>query len=199
MSVQDWHTTVRLNYQKCDFPSAVDDRLQRDIFVIGLNDTYKRFRGDVIAHENFTALTFAQVIAKARDFEDGLKMESAISQHQLEETANRVASTKPINSRQSGNRSVAGSTTCRWCGRSPHSSRSACPAKNDTCHSCGKRGHWQHMCKGNSAKNVSNSEPDTHPNPQVAHVITHDVFQVQPTPKGIFGCTIVHPSCQISS
>ena len=65
MSIQDWHTTVRLNYQKCDFPAAVDDRLQRDIFVTGLNDTYKRFRSDVISHENFSTLTFPQIIGKA--------------------------------------------------------------------------------------------------------------------------------------
>jgi len=35
MSIQAWHTLVRLEYQKCIFPSAADDRLQRDIFVIG--------------------------------------------------------------------------------------------------------------------------------------------------------------------
>ena len=31
MSIQDWHTTVRLNYQKCDFRAAVDDRLQQNL------------------------------------------------------------------------------------------------------------------------------------------------------------------------
>ncbi|KAK3749290.1 hypothetical protein QZH41_007556 [Actinostola sp. cb2023] len=90
MTIQAWHTMVCLEYQKCYFPAAVDDRLQRDIFLIGLNDTFKRFRGDVISRENFTTLTFAQVIAKARDFEDGLKTESAITQHHLEEAANKV-------------------------------------------------------------------------------------------------------------
>ena len=35
MSIQQWHTLVRLEYYKCNFPSAVDDRLQRDIFVMG--------------------------------------------------------------------------------------------------------------------------------------------------------------------
>ena len=52
MSVQDWHTLVMLEYQKCNFPTAVDDGLQRDIFVIGLNDTFKPFRSDIIAREN---------------------------------------------------------------------------------------------------------------------------------------------------
>ena len=76
MSIQHWHTTVRLTYQSCDFPAAVDDRLQCDIFVIGLNDTYKHFRSDVISHDNFSTLTFPQIIAKAQDFEDGPKTES---------------------------------------------------------------------------------------------------------------------------
>ena len=91
MSIQDWHTLVRLEYQKCNFPTAVDDRLQRDIFVIGLNETFKPFRSDIIARENLSTLTFAQVISKARDFEAGLKTESAITKHHLEEAAHKVS------------------------------------------------------------------------------------------------------------
>ena len=155
MSIQDWHTMIRLNYQKCDFPAAVEDKLQRDIFVIRLNDTYKCFRSDVISHDHFTTLILAQIIAKARDFEDGLKTESAISQHHLEEAVNKVSSGKQTNQHHSSHRTAASSTPCRWCGRSSHANRNACPAKNDTCHGCGKRGHWQHVCKGISIKNVS--------------------------------------------
>lgn len=72
MTIQQWHTLVKLEYQNCNFPSAVDDRLQRDIFVIGLNDTVKPFRSDLISRENLTTLTFAQVVSKARDFEASL-------------------------------------------------------------------------------------------------------------------------------
>ena len=32
MTIQASHTLVRLEYQKCNFPSAVADQLQRDIF-----------------------------------------------------------------------------------------------------------------------------------------------------------------------
>ena len=39
MSIQDWQTAVRLSFQKCNFPIKAEDRLRRDIFVIGLNDT----------------------------------------------------------------------------------------------------------------------------------------------------------------
>lgn len=133
MTIQAWHTLVRLEYQKCQFPSAADDRLQRDIFVIGLNDTFKRFRSDVIARENFTTLSFAQVIAKARDFEDGLRTESAITQHHLEEAAHKVtpSSAKSTRPRQPFRRpgqptaqtSSAGPATCQWCGRAPHTNR----------------------------------------------------------------------------
>ena len=79
MSIQQWHTVVRLEYQKCNFPSAVDDRLQRDIFVIGLSDTFKHFQSDLFSKENLAILTFAQVISRACDFEAGLKTESAIT------------------------------------------------------------------------------------------------------------------------
>ena len=60
----------RLEYQKCNLPSAVDDRLQGGIFVIGLNDTFKPFRNDLISRE--TTLTVVQVTSKARDFEASL-------------------------------------------------------------------------------------------------------------------------------
>ena len=89
--------------------------------MIGLNDTYKRFRSDVISYENFSTLTFAQITAKARDFEDGLKTESAISQHHLAEVVNKISLVKPTNQHQAGNHASASSTPCRWCGRSPRS------------------------------------------------------------------------------
>ena len=90
MSIQQWHTLVRLQYQKCNFPSAVDDRLQWDIFVTGLNDTFKPFRSDLISRENLTTLTLAQVISKVRDFEASLKTESPITRQQLEESVHQV-------------------------------------------------------------------------------------------------------------
>ena len=87
---------------------------------------------------------------------------------------------------------AASSTPSRWCGRSPHSSRSVCPAKNDTCHGCGKRGHWKHVCKGTSVKTAS--EINAGPYPQVAHILSHDAHQIHPAPKGIFVDLDVSPS-----
>ena len=202
MSVQAWHTLLRLEYQKCNFPAAADDRLQRDIFVIGLNDSFRCFRSDIISHEDLMSLTFAQVISKARDFEASIQTDSAITQQHLEEAANKVT--------PSGNKSkwpprpprrspppVSRSThskTCVWCGHASHATRRDCPASNDTCHGCGKRGHWQQVCRASAAKVVFDVDQNPHSDPQSAYFITNDACQVSSAPKGIFVDLDVSPS-----
>lgn len=120
MCIQAWHTKVRLKYQKCNFLSAVADRLQRDIFVIGLND---RFRAEIISRDSLTALSFDEVISKARDFEDELKAESAITQQQLH---HKVApSTKPIQPHPSSQLRTSGIPLATGQGSDHH----ACPWK----------------------------------------------------------------------
>ena len=134
MSIQAWHTLVRLEYQKCNFPPEVDDRLQRDIFVIGLNDSFRRFHSDIISHEDLTSLTFAQVIPKARDFEASIQTDSAITQQHLEEAANKVSPTegRPKGPSRPPQRPIppvlrqTTTKTCIWCGRAPHSSCLPC-------------------------------------------------------------------------
>ena len=130
MSIQYWLTAVRFSFQKCNFPVEAEDRLQRDIFVIGLNDTYKRFGSDLISRETFDTLTFAQVIAKARDFEDGFKTESSFAQHHLEEAVNKISSNKIPQAQTSQKTPKASSTPFLWCGKPSHRSRRECPAKN---------------------------------------------------------------------
>ena len=150
MSIQAWHTLVCFEYQKCNFPPAADDWLQRDTFVIGLNEAFWRFRGDidVISYEDLTPLTFAQVISKALDFETSIQTDSAITQQHLEEGAHKVtpSGTKPklprLPRRSTGPPTEGPHSTCIWCGRAAHSSRRHCTTSNDTCHGCGKRGHW---------------------------------------------------------
>ena len=194
MSIQAWHTLMRLEYQKCNFPSAADDRLQRDIFVIGLNDSFRRFRSDMISRD-LTSLTFAQVISKASDFEASTRADSAITQQPLDEVAHKITSngnkskwpshpsgrsTPPA----SGN---AQSNPCIWCGCAPHANRRDCPASNDICHGCGRCGHWQQVCRASSARMVSSAVQDSHSDPQPpTYHITHDVYQVSSAPKGIF-------------
>ena len=76
-------------------------------------------------------------------------------------------------------------STCLWCGRAPHSARRDCPASNAICHSCGKRGHWQQVCRFSFFANaVSESRENFYLQP--AYVVTQEVHHVNSAPKGIF-------------
>ena len=139
MSIQAWHTLVRLEYQKCNFPTQVDDRLQRDIFIIVLNETFEKFRSDFISRENLSTLTFSQVISKARDLEGGINMEFAIINHQLEEMVHKIASYVNETSHRSNQHQphaqpgLLPPSTCQWCGKATHSAGQDCPAANAIC------------------------------------------------------------------
>ena len=52
-------------------------------------------------------------------------------------------------------------STCIWCGRAVHPSRRHYPASNSTCHGCGKRRHWQQLCKASSTNVVSDVEQNS--------------------------------------
>ena len=77
-------------------------------------------------------------------------------------------------------------STCIWCGRVAHPSRRHCPASNDTCHGCGKHGHWQQVCRASPANVVSDVEQNLSSESQPSYFITHDVCQVSSSPKGLF-------------
>lgn len=69
--------------------------------------------------------------------------------------------------------------TCLWCRRTPHANRCDCPASNDTCHGCGKRGHWKEVCRATSAHAVSEAVSCPGADLQEDYLVTHEVYQVQ--------------------
>ena len=60
------------------------------------------------------------------------------------------------------------------------------PTSNDTCHGCGKRGHWKQVCQATSIHVVSESAADAEVDPQADYIVTHEVYQVQSAAKGIY-------------
>lgn len=176
---------------KCNFPTAVDDRPRRDIFIIGLNDTFKPFRSDVISRENLSTLSFTQVISKARDFEAWLKTETAITKHRLKEAAHKItpaidkSKTPPLLSRRVKDRShwPSSTSTCLWCGHTPHANRRDCPASNDSCHACGKRGQGNKYA-GPPLHMLSEAVTRPGADLQEDYLVTHEVYQVQSATKG---------------
>ena len=53
-------------------------------------------------------------------------------------------------------------TVCSRCGKSPAHDRQRCPARDATCHKCGKRGHYQRVCKSAKVGVVQKDETNLH-------------------------------------
>lgn len=181
MFIQDWHTEVRLQYQRCGIPSEVADRLQRNIFVIGLKDTFKRFWSD-ITRDNFTSLTFSQVVTKDWDYEDGLKTERAISQHKLKESAGiRSSLISQLNINNKPRLPLDLNHVFNLCGRSTHP-RCAWPAKKSFMPWLWKAGTLEKLCSKSSPQpKLFLCKPD---NDIYCVKVINDLNQQ--APKGIF-------------
>ena len=145
----------------------------------------------ILSRDNFTTQTFSQVVAKARDFEDGLRTESGISQRQLEESFNKVSLSKPTDPSV---HPASGTTSCVWCGRSSHP-RSDCPAKNHSCQGCGKRGHWKLVCKSLASAKSVNGQPCPI-KPQQAFLSTSRYRQAPDFTPSNFKWTLAAPATQ---
>ena len=48
---------------------------------------------------------------------------------------------------------------CFCCAAKPAHPRSQCPAKDVTCHKCGKKGHYKKCCKSKTGKQGTTGEP----------------------------------------
>ena len=64
-------------------------------------------------------------------------------------------STGPMATSRGSQRRIHLPRTCSRCGRSPEHSRQQCLAREEQCHKCGKRGHFQIMCRSKVSRNVS--------------------------------------------
>ena len=64
--------------------------------------------------------------------------------------------------------------------------RRDCPASNDTCHGCGKQGHWKQVCRASPIHVVSVAATSAEANQQ-DFIVTHEVYRIQATAtKGIY-------------
>ena len=49
-------------------------------------------------------------------------------------------------------------SSCQWCGRNQDHDRQHCPARSATCRKCGKKGHYQAVCKSSAKVSGVNTE-----------------------------------------
>jgi len=91
------------------------------------------------------------IIQSTHNFLRILKQDPGMTQHHLEEAANKVmpSMAKSTQNQQpfrgprpsASSPSSIGDAICVWCGGKGHPNRRDCPASNAICHGCGKKGH----------------------------------------------------------
>lgn len=131
-SVDDFLVSLRDLAKTCNFcNNDCLKRAIRDQIIEGLQD------GDTI-QELLRAkdLTLDQAISKCRGMEAAKKSRSEIQ------------GTADVCVAQTQRQTTTPATTCYWCGKNQHEGgRKNCPAKGQTCRSCGKLGHFSTVCR----------------------------------------------------
>ncbi|XP_070379180.1 uncharacterized protein [Dermacentor albipictus] len=139
-SVDTYYAELRRMVKRCNYPSAaVEERLVRDRFVVGLRDS--RLSDQLCRNAK---LTLQDAWTQARQSEDADR-EKALPQNRTEHSrelnldaakankfpSRRRSAAKPRSPQSLAERSREPST-CEFCGHAPHR-RSDCPARRSTC------------------------------------------------------------------
>ncbi|GFS72378.1 retrovirus-related Pol polyprotein from transposon opus [Trichonephila clavipes] len=142
----------------CDFTDVKAEEYRkeyiRDAFIRGLK--CPRIRQRLL--EN-TSMTLDQAFEQARTLESAevhaaSNMGSSFSVQsaamKTEDFSEQTVATSAASSSSSSR-----SQKCFFCGNDLHS-RTLCPARDATCRNCGKKGHYQRVCKSGPGRNSSN-------------------------------------------
>jgi len=173
-SVDDFILDLYRLSEHCEYGTLREEMI-RDRIVVGLrNATLSeklQMDSELTLEKATRAVRQVESIKKQQsllrnDFQDS--RESSKSGHAVE----YLEGVKPLN-RQGGAKRKPRKTAqhatprssskpparCTRCGRSPLHARQQCPAKDEKCHKCGKKGHFRSMCRsGNSVNEVQQEE-----------------------------------------
>ncbi|XP_075535080.1 uncharacterized protein LOC142570595 [Dermacentor variabilis] len=168
-SADTYYAELRRMVKRCNYPpAAVEERLVRDRFIVGLRDSRL---SDQLCRNAKLALQDAWT--QARQSEDA-DMGKALPQNRTEHTRehnldatkpNKLPSrcrsgAKPRSPQPQAERSREPST-CDFCGRAPHR-RSDCPARRSACNFCKKKGHFAEVCRSQTFKQEKLSSVHLH-------------------------------------
>ena len=118
----------------------------RDAFISGISSNYIRQR---LLENPVLDLQTAFDKARALDIAQNNFEEYNPTNSQLPSNGVALADTEEINPDNETTAAAVSSymhTKCQFCGNSAHN-RKNCPARNVTCHNCGKNGHFSKVCR----------------------------------------------------
>ena len=139
-SVDSFITELYSLAEHCGY-GELHDKMIRDRIVVGIRNAKlsERLQMD-------PELNLDKAVAQVRQSEQVKQQQSLLRTS----TGNLVGAVTHRGRRklsQHGSRKQPDSTTCTRCGRHPKHDQSHCPAKDAECRKCGKKGHFQAMCK----------------------------------------------------
>lgn len=145
-SLNDFLSELRQVSKFCNFPVTFADEALRDAFCHGLlSDTTKQA----------VCRAFASATQKSRQF----ALDDAVTAAEVEEAAQQTSSSNHgvtvVAASKKGKNPVASqparvqrtqSRRCHWCGSQTLHGKAECPARDKTCHSCNRKGHFKGVC-----------------------------------------------------
>lgn len=172
-TVDSFITALYALAENCSY-GTLHDELIRDRLVVGLRDTGLAERMQLDRD-----LTLQKAVNMARQSEVVKKQQTDLRREGTAEmdvvTAKSRKQKKPArpqaqNTPNKTDRFKNGSSTadrqsssCYRCGKSPGHGKWQCPAKDVTCHTCGKKGHYSKVCKSKAVHVVECSENCSEP------------------------------------
>ena len=148
----DYLVALREIAQFCDFCTHCFESQLRDRIVMGIRDE-ETLRA--LLSENNLTLQATVSICRARE---NAQQNSSVMSSQVQPVSayrrHRTASARrPARSRRESPQREANhaADACSNCGWAAHADQQACPARSATCHYCGRRGHFQSVCRQRAA------------------------------------------------
>ena len=164
-SVDSFVTSLHCLAEYCGYEGLKNEMI-RDRIVVGLRDANLSMKLQMVSDLDLEkAVTIARQSEAVRQQQGVVRGEpKAVDSVDSHRKGQNKSSSKTHFSQVQTPTKPPQKQTCTRCGKSPAHSRQKCPAITATCHKCGKKGHYQTMCKTRKVAHVEvdSDVNDTH-------------------------------------
>ena len=151
IGVENFITHLWTLSETCQY-EGMQEQLVRDRIVVGIKDT--KLSEKLAADKE---LTLEKAIRMVKEAEANKRMKKLL-QGTNEPTADvdalkfRKGKFKPKQETASGGKKASASGVCNWCGYHADHSKKQCPARDEKCNICKKKGHFSKVCRSKKSK-----------------------------------------------